>query len=1575
MDSIFDQDPESREARDELGRVIWQRREEREAEQRRRATNYHDDIMAFANRRRFAREQHMLSKDQMNDFSERVLGTANANIYAHDKPTRTADRLVKSYIHGLSTHMFQFCHEVSRNSNQYLSVDEMIPYTEPVRLFFDLEVKIGFDYGIDFFSTQMAVEKYMKVMVPHVKGSVRYAQNMLNMQGYNPPEERVKSLCQAYYIENCKEFDEEMCLAGAKVLIGHTKKILQRLIETDIEENDNPWDEIYVTSGCRSDKFSLHMVFNRILCDRSYLSAPIIVHEIARHWTMMNTVWFMWGDNLTLWSTAEGRFRLHCLMIDKLMNPTDRFYGHNDSVFDEGVYGPRHMLRLPGAAKSDGQHPLHPIVIPNNINQLSHQSPRMMVTENNFDQWFPRTQQGFNWWAKHTVKGSLCSSGNLLDNRVYIFSSWKPPRPMIGDRSWSRRENEYSRTTSRFRLTEVRTMGYKTVSQEGKPEYVEYRKSVKVPLTQEERDLYGRGIDWTTEQAQFDPNTEFLVQGTGRRVPFHDIADGEMIHHRHHGEIEESTASASVWKKCRRSGFFCHTCQVNYNAKEAEIPDLEDRFLFQKQQERVAKNGENYIGDPDNDNDIKWQEWLEKKWAVIDAPMGSGKTEQLANLMRVLNQPCYERKRVLVVTFRVALAHQMSKRLLIKCYKAESGQEADQKELDKAISTNQHDKLVICINSLHKIGSQPWDVVIFDECGLIRLHCLAPITTPQLNVIFPNFISIIKDADNVILAQEFVSEKDVEFYMAFDDADDPYDNRTVNAFRFIKPIHIHPIGHSKDLHASILRMLKCYDEAFDHSGRCIKPFMIFVTKVSMAELLLHLLTEECEKKFAGNDDLLSQNKSRIKGCWRAMRSKTVFAREFLMDPNENSWKADVVIATSIIGAGFSIETQFTSFHAFMTVDVIDHWSQRQFIQRLRTLMRMINGHRPQAQQSYLYTQEGRGTDDEMRNYAQLVDTLMKKFNDIRAEIVKRAVKTNDEISQHPDYIKQLERTQATVFAREEVTREKNDILWEQYSTTLASPFNSSNDDEFSSDEKMEISHRMHRFSNQYRKDVVGMLMTQMKQNENELLDSDPMTVIDELNETNMRDIMIAAASQVRFENWNQWVISTGTACEIIRQKYAGVPSREITKRDNEISKPDKLLTNMMHLACWMCYCYKELGSDEEGSLVFDTFYKKRYATKPCRMASGLMLASHLIPDILAGMERCDAVVEFGSAPFYIEARVSKFHDGWADFWRKRFMPDDNDSAAICTRKNIERRLLGLTELTRQSNVEGSIPVVTKRWTDIKKEKDKDEKESKKRGVYPAFTLFSDIMKYLGLELMSTRSDGVGKLQAMCSDNTLRDAWRVNLTKYDLALVFLLKPRYVERVRAMLPEIMLSDNLGEGGKKLVRDARKLHNECVQHMIGENTQRDEPERQISAQTAWKITIPAIENVHEMEYAPQAEIRRREMLADERRSIEEDQIRQSEEQEAVVAANALSITNQTPDTNEEEFEVGSNTGAILPQADQPVDMEDEEFEFGDESNTVRNIDAQSMVSNRTTASSATASTRRIRNENRYRKRKQRM
>ena len=1470
-DSSLHSEARNERRRQRLADIMRRRNEsiEQAAENRRAIVRVHDANRRFLDRVAAAANNKLSHRSKLDSFTDVQLGAVNSNVFAHQS---AGDG--KSFLHGQYRNMFSFCQQINRFSNKDLCADEMVPYDKPGRLFFDLEVKqidscSAAEVEANFIAERAKVDEYERILKGHVEGSLLLGR-VSGHTAYNPSSTLVRQLAEAYRREAGEPFTEEICATGVRVVLTEIKLSIQRIMGSDVESGDTPWNDLYVTSGCRPGKFSLHVVMGRIFFDRSYLSCPIVVYEIARFFVMSNVIWLLWSNDISLWETPEGRFRLRCLMIDDLMANPCRFKGMRDSVFDEGVYAKRHLLRLPGTAKPDGCHPLHPVQIPNDLANFETTGflgspPILMKPESCFAQWFPDNDAGLQDWLLHTVNGASREEHAYEPTPTYMFAGWEPSEYFIGEVAWRHSRDVENGKDTRFSTTEAINQNYTPVFPLNKHRYVEYRRCVKLPLTEEERQLYGKDVDWSAMSASFKPTEEFRVRESQMMVPFDNIPPDTMIHHTHHGsEREETRASAKTWLRGQTRGYYCHKCGINYIAEEPTPEYIESRFVFAEDQIRHADLDMTrdppepypYIANPGNDNAIKPDFFLSKKWSIIDAVMGSGKTEELMRFVDYLRLPNYNRKRILVITFRISLAQQIAKRFKMKCYKCSSDDREQQKLLDKQISDDVFDELVICVNSLRKVGKKKWDIVILDECGLIRLHLLSIITAPQLKDIFPKLMQCMRGAAHVVLCQEFVSECDVEFYMGQDDTD-CYDATKVNALRFIKPVKIHPIKHTTNFYLGIHQMIECYMNSFDVDGACVSPFMVFVTKVSLAEFIVHILVSAAEEKFKGDPVMIAEKSSRIKGLWRAMRTKSDFARNFLLDPNNNAERADVVVTTSIIGAGFSIDTHFLSFHAFMSVDVLDHWMQRQLIQRLRAVLREVNGRRPRPCQSYLYTEKGRAS-DRATNAVSKID-LAKEFNKIRAEITKRAVLNNDPLAQCAAKLRLLEDTQATVVAREMVTRDRNDDLWREYSRVdLDSDFKK-HDEELTDEHSAFIKKEILNFVKKHRRDIAEQLEMRLIEagleggDDNVMDDDEGLCLIESLNESNMREVMVNAATDANFLTWKRAVNGSGVAAELLRMKYGGLPSSEESKKHRELNNPEKTLTRLQHLACWITFHFQGLGCAEEGTMLFDTYYSNRFQTKTCRAASGMMLASKLIPGILSGTcahgVTCEALVRRGSTSMYLEARLAKFHDAWADTWRSCFCNEDTDDSDSREWKESNKKLFDLLCIDNVSGTraEKLQKCTTKYSTIAQQDKEGREGTITKDAKYPTFHLLVKLCGHLGLELGSTRNDRP-QCKSMCSDGKSRDTFRVKLDPHNFGVMLLMKKNFIERVRTMIPELLHSDNLTESAKEFVSDAVNKHNGAVEHMVHDtdpiaNKGVDEQWEHITRARADRLTLSTV------------------------------------------------------------------------------------------------------------------------------------
>jgi hypothetical protein len=302
-----------------------------------------------------------------------------------------------------------------------------------------------------------------------------------------------------------------------------------------------------------------------------------------------------------------------------------------------------------------------------------------------------------------------------------------------------------------------------------------------------------------------------------------------------------------------------------------------------------------------------------------------------------------------------------------------------------------------------------------DECGLIRRHFLSTVCVNVLGRVYDRLVQLIREASFVVMLQDGVSREDVQFYTKIDSLQ--CDNRSrLSAQWFKKPIKIHPIQYTTEMFTALLNLENCYRRSFDH-GVCTQPFMVFCSPVTYAEFLLERLQSVAQRVEGANPE-------RIKCICGATKTTDGFCRAFAREPDENATSADVVIATSVLGAGFLIRCHFVAFHAFLFTGILNHGEENQFIRRLGFIM----DHTPAEafRQSYLFLQKGHGAAVEYT-------AELKDFRVVRQLLLQYAEEGLPSIAV-------LEQTQARLATERAVTRAKHDGLWVEWGETIDSKF-------------------------------------------------------------------------------------------------------------------------------------------------------------------------------------------------------------------------------------------------------------------------------------------------------------------------------------------------------------------------------------------------------------------------------------------------------------------------------------------------------------------------------------------------------
>ena len=142
-------------------------------------------------------------------------------------------------------------------------------------------------------------------------------------------------------------------------------------------------------------------------------------------------------------------------------------------------------------------------------------------------------------------------------------------------------------------------------------------------------------------------------------------------------------------------------------------------------------------------------------------------------------------------------------------------------------------------------------------------------------------------------------------------------------------------------------------------------------------------------------------KNRIKGIWGCIKEIDPFCQRFAKTPNQVACEADVLVCTSVIGAGFSITQHFQSFWAFLFTNVLTQEDKQQFTQRLRFLVNDLPNNA--IRDSYIYIEKGYGGRLDYQ-------TVLSDYEKVRSTLM--ASETYAQINR--DNISQLAETQARV---------------------------------------------------------------------------------------------------------------------------------------------------------------------------------------------------------------------------------------------------------------------------------------------------------------------------------------------------------------------------------------------------------------------------------------------------------------------------------------------------------------------------------------------------------------------------------
>lgn len=1321
-DSDSDSDSENAENTEEeeqqrLGEeeIQRQRREEEHRQREARLDTFRTNASA-AEREHLDRRQEALVKN-LRKFEKLkqalVVARENDVVIALDKPRKDEAlqriKYTKEYFVGSPKKVFAF----ASDTRSAVVMDEVVSASRPVLLHFDVEIKRQRLGG------QENQTNLVEILTDHVR-------HLFPEEGVR--EDNVLEELGGLYMKwSSENWIEEYCSGGVSVV----KAVIVEFLATFVLPEDCGDDarDCSVVSGCRADKFSLHIVMNRIYCDSQVVSMPLVVFEIARAFSLANTRWLL--RNRTKWGTAEGRFRVRALMLESMCDMREAgqprlFRGYDDTPFDEAIYTPNHLLRMPGAAKKDGVPPLVPLV---------GTTTNPMAENKKFSDIFPPDDAGYAMFCGHSVG---CRIG-IGFSKSYIIRGWKPGGAFPVKRRWYSYRARYADA----HLERVRDFDV-TLEESS---YRSQRYTEKRPTRERQGVSLGelnrveQGGELTREREPIDLETLFRAE-SGEKKPFRMFRPGDFLHHVH-GGVEERTPSA----KCFAGGFTCFGCNKVFAVPKAD--PVEEPYGFLETETVRSDDPAAYIEEHVSLKDV----WASvKKFFVLDAPMGSGKTHELGGMIDIWDK--HNGRTVCVVSFRRTLATQQARRFGIDCYLDKTAAE---------LSSNER-SIVVCVNSLDKLGGHEFDALVLDECGLVRRHFLSTITANVLGRVFDKFVMLIRAAKFVALLQDGISRDDIQFYTELCSVD-AEDRTQVNALKFTKPTLIHPLQYTTQFETAVDCCIRAYENSIDNKV-CLHPFMVFCNTVQNAIFLMSQLQDAARN--------MGSDPERIKGMWGAIRASP-FCVNFARDPNTHATEADVILATSMIGAGFSIDCHFQSFHAFLFKGILVHNEEQQFIRRLRYVM-AVDLPTDAIRQSYLFVEKGGGG-------ALDHQTVVEDFARIRRIVLGTRIQERARVDERESVLC-LENTLARVMAEESYSKSKHDELWRQWGKKIHSPFTEM---ENLPDERVQAWKKILKSHSSTKKRTIYDMVARNV--------DDPAEIMSQIETGSQMEMVTAAQADEIVGTLRQGFICSKLARGVIEAWHQGEKKKieAVLGKKNGVSG---VYRQAARLVSWLSYVYRMLPAADASRRMFALLDQAHYRKNRYQLKGVLLLGEYLLPDLFdpTGGETPGYLIQRGALPFF-NGMQCMYHEALPKFLKKKMEDEEGDSEDVKKKKEDIRhcyRAVFSDNSFQKLHQITSEPVA-------------------------AHVFVKQLCKQLGLSLLCTNK----RKQASAAVRAVRQNQKVSVyamqtSTYSVAIACALKASLRDTLVALLGPLLHSRNLRDGDKEWVRDGVEAYNKVVDEL---------------------------------------------------------------------------------------------------------------------------------------------------------------
>ena len=239
----------------------------------------------------------------------------------------------------------------------------------------------------------------------------------------------------------------------------------------------------------------------------------------------------------------------------------------------------------------------------------------------------------------------------------------------------------------------------------------------------------------------------------------------------------------------------------------------------------------------------------------IQSYLGTGKTTQIEKVVNTLPKNA----RILILSPRIKFAKSISSRLAIPCY-------LDVKYLSFA------ERIVISVESLHKLFIDEFDLIILDEVESIFTQLFSP-TVVDKEATIHTFENVMKNAHRIIAADAFVSDRTIQCLKIF--------RKEINIIQ-----NIYNNNERKAIKTSSPQALENQALEFLEKGK--KIFYVFSHKKAL-------------KSF---EERLPES---IK--YRSYHSSADDNNQDFLNVNETWKKFDIILTTSVITVGINFDVE------------------------------------------------------------------------------------------------------------------------------------------------------------------------------------------------------------------------------------------------------------------------------------------------------------------------------------------------------------------------------------------------------------------------------------------------------------------------------------------------------------------------------------------------------------------------------------------------------------------------------------------------------------------------------------------